>query len=381
MLVRKRTSASVVPRKGGGRKEEQEKGYDEGVGDAGSARIAVARNLNARKPPPAPAATTAAAAAEARHGGKNVYFHDPPGLVAAGGGVQNPAPKSNLRRFKTLVRGNGHTRTPVSVQEVIGDRYRREHSSTGALVAGRLRANSALTSSHFLRPLMGASEATSPNAETADFSPPGHVHCTSAFASPKVAEGRPAAPVGKRYRRRRMPLGGVADSCPPDTNLAGIISRYRQGGSFYLPTHSKAAQAGAYTYLPSQAKALQAAALNGGYKHRRRRDYSPTRVLYAPGADPRAYSSAITGAATFAPPSSRYTNVGGSRWSQDVRLQQHARGRSRLAPSTRTAGGRWGANHGRLEALFPWEESPPHPPDWERWQNGPWVLDLDPSLC
>lgn len=74
------------------------------------------------------------------------------------------------------------------------------------------------------------------------------------------------------------------------------------------------------------------------------------------------------------------TSVGGSRWSQDVRLQRHIEGRSRLSPATRTAGGRWGANHGRLEALFPGEELAPPPLAAPR-ENGPWIMDADhPSL-
>ncbi|CAM9158044.1 unnamed protein product [Ectocarpus sp. 8 AP-2014] len=76
------------------------------------------------------------------------------------------------------------------------------------------------------------------------------------------------------------------------------------------------------------------------------------------------------------------TSVGGSRWAQDVRLQQHSEGRSRLAPATRTAGGRWGANHGRLEALVPGEEAPTLTSITYRIaeERGPWVLDADPSL-
>jgi len=78
------------------------------------------------------------------------------------------------------------------------------------------------------------------------------------------------------------------------------------------------------------------------------------------------------------------TSVGGSRWSQDVRFLQHMRGRSRLAPATRTAGGRWGANHGRLEVLIPGEEMEPRRASIiyriPR-ESGPWVLDTNhPSI-
>lgn len=73
-----------------------------------------------------------------------------------------------------------------------------------------------------------------------------------------------------------------------------------------------------------------------------------------------------------------WTSVGGGRWSQDVRLLQHTPGRSRLAPATRTAGGRWGAKHGRLETLVPGEESAsPSASILYRIprESGPWVLD------
>lgn len=79
------------------------------------------------------------------------------------------------------------------------------------------------------------------------------------------------------------------------------------------------------------------------------------------------------------------TSIPGSRWAQDVRLRQHIEGRSRLAPATRTAGGRRGSNHGRLRSLLPGEgklamaTAPAFSKRWGR-ESGQWVLDTDPRL-
>lgn len=76
----------------------------------------------------------------------------------------------------------------------------------------------------------------------------------------------------------------------------------------------------------------------------------------------------------------------GSRWAQDVHLRQHIEGRSRLAPATRTAGGRWKSwNHGRLQALLPGEgelaiaTSSAFSRRGSR-ESSQWVLDADPRL-
>ena len=387
--ARKRVYESAVPENSEARQdedddegEEEEDGYDEGGGDPGSSKMAIARKVNARRPP--------ATARELKHE-KTVNFHDPAGLlVGSPSHVRNPTvPTPKLRKFKPLVHGNGYhkgTTAPI-MGEVTAGSDRSEQSTSRAMTAGRPRANSSTTAvapSHHLRPLVDAGGAMPPNAAmaaafpsqtryivAADVSP--HTYSMAVEAPPSVVEGRAAAPVGKRYRHRHMSLS-VAQN-PPFTKTVGFFSRYQERGSTY--------------YLPWQAKVAQAAR-GHGYKYRRRSDNSPTRVppVYYTVADSAAGSASgsAAGSATATPAyafSSRpYTNVGGSRWSQDVRLQQHARGRSRLAPSTRTAGGRWGANHGRLEGLFPGEKaSALHPPDyWERWESAPWVLDVDSSL-
>lgn len=387
---------SAVPENSGAQEDDdddhqEEEGYGEGGGGAGSSRMAIAKKVNARRPP-------ATAVREATHE-KKVYFHDSAGLlVGSPSRFRNPAaPTSNVRKFKPLVHGGNRYYNNGTIAlfagEVAADSARSEQSASWAMTAGRPRASGSttdVTPSHYLRPLVDPGGATSPNAAgvdakfpfqarhwpvDVDFSP--NSYSMAAVAPPKMLEGKAVAPSSKRYRHRHMSLS-VAEN-PPFANTAGILSRYRERESTYLPWQAKAAQA----------------VLGDGFKYRRRSENdSPTRIppsyyagaAFVAGASASA-SSAAASSATAAPAnatsSSRpYTNVGGSRWSQDVRLQQHARGRSRLAPSTRTAGGRWGANHGRLEALFTGEESSqPYPPGyWERWDSGPWVLDVDSSL-
>lgn len=393
--ARRRAHESAVPENSGAHQgdddDQEEEGYGKGGGGAGSSRMTIAKKVNAQRPP-------ATAAREATHE-KKVYFHDPAGLlVGSPSRFRNPAvPTLNLRKFKPSVHGgNGYYSngtTPLFAGEVTADSSRSEQSASWAMTAGRPRVGSSttdVTPSHYLRPLVDPGGAASPNAagvaanfplqaryRPVDVEFPPRTYAMAAVAPPRMIEGRAAAPVSKRYRHRHMSLS-VAEN-PPFANTPSIFSRYRERGSTYLPWQAKAAQA----------------VLDDGYKYRRRSENSsPTRIppaYYAGAASAAGASASATSAAAnsaTAPPanaasSSRpYTNVGGSRWSQDVRLQQHARGRSRLAPSTRTAGGRWGANHGRLEALFPGEESSPtYPPGyWERWDSGPWVLDVDPTL-
>lgn len=66
-------------------------------------------------------------------------------------------------------------------------------------------------------------------------------------------------------------------------------------------------------------------------------------------------------------PLSRRQSGSGSRcWTREFCLR-HAQGRSRLAPATRTAGGRWGRKHGHLDTLFHEEKLHPSlPPTAEK---------------
>lgn len=139
--------------------------------------------------------------------------------------------------------------------------------------------------------------------------------------------------------------------------------------------HPTASQRHATTRLATAATtALKSIVVDGGgytypheYLHRRhhRASSSSDYVLRQNSSTP-APTSTVSPTTRIgrphAPPSRPRTTVGGSRWYQDVRLEQHTQGRSRLAPATRTAGGRWGSNHGRLEALIPADESFTTPP-------------------
>lgn len=58
------------------------------------------------------------------------------------------------------------------------------------------------------------------------------------------------------------------------------------------------------------------------------------------------------------PRSRSHAGSGRNCWTREFCLR-HAQGRSRLAPATRTAGGRWGRKHGRLDTLFHGEKLPP----------------------
>lgn len=74
------------------------------------------------------------------------------------------------------------------------------------------------------------------------------------------------------------------------------------------------------------------------------------------------------------------------RWAEDVQLRGgRAEGRSRLAPTTRTAGGRWRSSHGRLESLLPADGglavvATSVLPRNESRETGKWVLDVDPRV-
>lgn len=149
----------------------------------------------------------------------------------------------------------------------------------------------------------------------------------------------------------------------PRATTAEMIHRYRG----LLTRHSMPS-------LQPQAATALAAASPPISNDRRRQSYG--------GSTPWHFYKSTKLSSGFGPARRPRTSVGGSRWAQDVRLQQHSEGRSRLAPATRTAGGRWGANHGRLEALIPGEEAPAPTSITYRIaeERGPWVLDADPSL-
>lgn len=241
--------------------------------------------------------------------------------------------------------------------------------STGAAVTTtrRPRANGhtvaaprGASSSRFLSPLLDADGAS------VGSSPPQLVNTTDTAATATA----PASTVGGeggaalKYPQHRRRYSSLSFAQNPRATTAEMIRRYR-GQLRRSSLSSQQSQARGATALTTMPPLLAGS--------RRRSE----------GSNPWHYYVSATNAAGSGRISRPRTSVGGSRWSQDVRLQEHIRGRARLAPATRTAGGRWGASHGRLEALVPGDESEsssksityriPH-------EGGPWVLDAEPRI-
>lgn len=117
---------------------------------------------------------------------------------------------------------------------------------------------------------------------------------------------------------------------------------------------------------------LPVTALAESLEHRRRSDLLLQRLTAVSVAKP-------------SPSRRSCMSVPVSQWAQDTLVSQHIEGRSRLAPATRTAGGRWGWNHGRLEALLreggtAVATSSAALPNKEIRGGGRWVLDAEPGL-
>lgn len=237
--------------------------------------------------------------------------------------------------------------------------------STGATVTRTKRPRTSVhavaalpdSSSRFLGPLLSADGAS------AGSSPLQLVNTTTTAAAAATAStvgGQERAVLKYPQRQRRYSSLSFAQN--PHATTAEMIRRYRG----QLRRASSSSQQPRVRVASTSA--TMPPLLAGG---RRRSD----------GSTPwHFYNATKTNKAAASRPR---TSVGGSRWSQDVRLQQHARGRSRLAPATRTAGGRWGANHGRLEALVPGDESESSTTSITYRiprEGGPWVLDAEPRI-
>ena len=215
--------------------------------------------------------------------------------------------------------------------------------------------------SRFLSPLPDAdgSSAGSSPLQLVNMTPP--LAVAAAPASTVGGEWRAVV----KYPQHRRRYSSLSFAQNPHATTAEMIRRYR--GQLRRASWSSQQPRSSVTATSTTMPPLPA----GG---RRRSE----------GSTPWHYYVTTNNAAGSGPTPRPRTSIGGSRWSQDVRLQQHIRGRSRLAPATRTAGGRWGANHGRLEALVPGDESEASstsityriPPDG----GGPWVLDAEPRI-
>lgn len=223
-----------------------------------------------------------------------------------------------------------------------------------------------------------ASEATLPLRKSS-------ISASSRFLRPLVGAGDDVMPVDPAVVEVLTQVGTEGTKAPIGTAECGSLplsaTRHQREsfGSLVKPPISAVEDVNpneehwkAYTPLPSAAMSSE------GQEHLHQSD----RLL-------NSNSSAALSSAPFAATSSHRpatsshrprTSVGSSKWSQELRLHQHAKGRSRLAPATRTAGGRWGTNHGQLHALFSGEEFM-EPPLSGRGllENSPWVLDVDSS--
>ncbi|CAM9183781.1 unnamed protein product [Ectocarpus sp. 13 AM-2016] len=244
-------------------------------------------------------------------------------------------------------------------------------SSFGSTGAAAAAAAASVSCSNFLKPLQKSArmEAMLPSKSDMSVRPSssGLGNTTIASASePKSTSGDEVEGSGvnpsltTQDSRQYSPLIFARN---PRATTAAMIHRYRG----LLTRHSMPS-------LQPQAATALAAASPPTSNDRRRQSYG--------GSTPWHFYKSMKLSSGLDPTRRPRTSVGGSRWAQDVRLQQHSEGRSRLAPATRTAGGRWGANHGRLEALIPGEEAPAPTSITYRIaeERGPWVLDVDPSL-
>lgn len=151
-----------------------------------------------------------------------------------------------------------------------------------------------------------------------------------------------------------------------------------QNDSFRAPTRRRRQRAASTSSIPfnptafattaaTRGKPLQSVSFSREGCVRRRRSVSPMTAL-AQSYEHRRQSeilrrriAASSEGGTLHPQSS----MPGSRWAEDVQLHPNTDRKAQLVPATRTAGRRWGSNHGRLESLFV----------GERIFEGPWVLD------
>lgn len=360
--------------------DEHEDGDDGGDGQEpfSSVEFSIAKRVNARRP-----STTATGTAEARSRQQEDVAANITGssssLSAAFPGEHQPqtseSPPSKPPLPDNSISSLGRTsetsakeglaandlspitaQTAVSTGRATGKTMKRPRTS-GQAVAAPPRASF----SRFLSPLPDADEASVGSSPLQLVNMTTHATAAAAAASTVGGEGRAMM----RYPQHRRRYSSLSFAQNPHATTAEMIRRYR--GQLRRSSSSSQQRWPSVTATSTTMPPL----LAGG---RRRSE----------GSTPWQYYVTTNNAADSGPAPRPRTSIGGSRWSQDVRLQQHIRGRSRLAPATRTAGGRWGANHGRLEALVPGDESEASstsityriPPEG----GGPWVLDAEPRI-
>lgn len=295
--------------------------------------MAIARRVNAQR-----SAATAGETKPAKNNSDNS-----PGMYAFSSSVPQCNPLALPPPKPADHASPGYSGGTAIAEDIADDDLLRKRIALPAAATDRLSSNSVVTSSHLIRRRPSVSRATPTGVQR-----PLQPGITTTAGLPSTKQGGGVSSSVTRHQRRRFSLGTA------DKSDATTMEMIRRDGERRRNS------------LPLQASPT----LLDGQKSRQQSDYLPQHYSAAAAV-------AASAACTLAPSSRPRTSVGGSRWSQNVLRHQHAKGRSRLAPATRTAGGRWGANHGQLETLFPGEELAPPP---SRRENSRWVLDVDPNL-
>lgn len=393
---------------GGGesRGEEEDCEYQEGDDDSpfDSAKSSIATRVNARRP-----STTAAGKAAPRSrwqehfDGTDTASLDP--LAADPPDDRQPQPlisltpiprhpgryhvsssmdgisSSNIVATKEGTTANDFQPDTQAASMTAMTATTRRTRNGGQAVAAAAAAAAAIPSSRVLSPLLDADEGAIPSLSARSFDGVSVGSCPSQLGNTTPAAtaaracfvGEGAAAIDhlaiNRHPRHRRRYSSLSFAENPHATTAEMIRRYRgQLGRHSISSQHPRATTGAATALITDKPPRWPVS-----DRRRWSDTSTSWHYYAP-----------TKVAVGSGPAHRpRTSVGGRRWSQDVRFQQQAVGRARLAPTTRTAGGRWGAKHGRLEALVPGEESArPSTSILYRIprESGPWVLDSNANL-
>ncbi|CAM9533059.1 unnamed protein product [Ectocarpus fasciculatus] len=361
---------------GGEGDDDGDKEREDSENPASLVEFSIARRVNARRP-----STTSEKPAVRYEQRENVYEIGDAAKFSKGSSGPFAGPSDGRPQASPSIDGRSRTakKQAAPAAAMAGAKRPRTSSfgSTGAAAAAAAAAAATpVSSSRFLRPLQKSAdmEAMLPS-KSAPIDTSVWPSSSGLGNTTIAAAAKPIGTAGEEEGPGVNPSSTTQDPQDPGqysplsfaqnprATTAEMIRRYRG----LLTRHSMPS-------LQPQAATALAAASPPISNDRRRQSYG--------GSTPWHFYKSTKLSSGFGPARRPRTSVGGSRWAQDVRLQQHSEGRSRLAPATRTAGGRWGANHGRLEALIPGEEAPAPTPITYRIaeERGPWVLDADPSL-